>query len=99
MDSLLNTNTALTLAAVLGVGPMLGAFYFIALWVTVKRLSVAEHPVCLMLASFTLRVTIVMSGFYLILRGDRWELAAAALMGFVLIKLVLTHHFGRCKTA
>jgi F1F0 ATPase subunit 2 len=74
-------------------GLILGAFYFIALWRTVKRLPETPHPVRLMLGSFALRMAVVLTGFYFVMSGH-WERLAMALMGFIFMKVILTHRLG-----
>ena len=77
-------------------GLVLGAFYFIALWRTVKRLSETTHPVRLMLGSFVVRMAVVLVGFYFVMSGH-WERLAMALMGFIFMKVILTRRLGMDK--
>jgi len=97
-SNLLNTAMLLSLAAALIVGLVLGAFYFIALWRTVRKLPSAASPARLMLGSFILRMAVVMAGFYLIMDGGHWERLAAALIGFIIIRKILTNHLGEQNT-
>ncbi|PKN69345.1 MAG: ATP synthase subunit I [Deltaproteobacteria bacterium HGW-Deltaproteobacteria-12] len=79
-------------------GLVLGAFYFVALWRTVNRLSSATSPVRLMLGSLILRVAVVTAGFYFVM-GGHWERLAVAMLGFVLIRKILTYRLGPQKAA
>jgi F1F0 ATPase subunit 2 len=74
-------------------GLVLGAFYFVALWRTVKRLPETPHPVRLMLGSFALRMAVALVGFYIVMSGH-WERLAMALMGFIFMKVILTRRLG-----
>lgn len=97
VENLLNTTTLVTLAAVFAAGLALGAFYFVALWQTIRRLPAAKSPALLMFGSFMLRVAVVMAGFYFIIRIGHWELLVSALMGFILMKIILTRRLGLNK--
>jgi F1F0 ATPase subunit 2 len=80
--------------AVFAVGLALGGYYCIALWQTVQRLPTARNPFGLMIGSFVLRMAVVLTGFYFIMRGGHFELFAAALLGFALMKTILTRRLG-----
>ena len=67
MNRILNPAMLFTLVAAFAAGLALGAFYFIALWKSVQKLSVANSPASLMIGSFILRMAVVMAGFYLIM--------------------------------
>jgi F1F0 ATPase subunit 2 len=88
-----NMITIVILCLAFTAGLVLGAFYFVALWRTVKRLPETPHPVRLMLGSFTLRITVALAGFYFVMSGH-WERLAMALMGFIFMKVILTRRFG-----
>jgi F1F0 ATPase subunit 2 len=88
--------TMVILFLAFAAGLVLGAFYFVALWRTVKRLPDTPSPLRLMLASFALRMAVVLPGFYFVM-GGQWERLAAALMGFILMRMILTHHIGMDK--
>jgi F1F0 ATPase subunit 2 len=88
-----NMITVVILCLAFTSGMVLGAFYFGALWRTVKRLPETPHPVLLMLGSFALRIAVALAGFYLVMSGH-WERLAMALMGFVFMKIILTRRFG-----
>lgn len=88
---------ALILSFVAGLG--MGAFYFLTLWQTVRKLSSAKNRVRLMLMSFVIRMTAVMTGFYLVLGNGQWERLALAMLGFIIIRKILTHRLGPQCTA
>lgn len=91
-------NAMLILLLMFAVGLVLGAFYFISLWQTVKRLSCTESRARLLLVSYGLRLSVVLSVFYFLLRDGHWERLAAALIGFVVMRKILVYHFGPQKT-
>jgi F1F0 ATPase subunit 2 len=89
----LNIVTAVVLLLAFTAGLALGAFYFIALWRTVKKLPDSSRPLRLMLGSFALRMAVVLPGFYFVM-GGQWERLAMALIGFILIRVILTRRLG-----
>ncbi|MBN1474196.1 MAG: ATP synthase subunit I [Syntrophaceae bacterium] len=89
------TVTILSLAFVAGLA--LGVFYFAGLWQTVKKMPSSEHQLRLIIGSFALRMIIVLTAFYFIM-GSQWERLAAALTGFIVMKIILTKKLGIKKT-
>ena len=85
------------LIAAFAAGLALGAFYFITLWHTVQCLPASQSPARLMLVSFGLRMAVVMAGFYLIMGGEHWEKLAAAMLGFIIMRKILTYLLGPQK--
>jgi len=84
------------LAAAFTAGLILGAAYFIALWQTVRRLPSAASPVRLMLGSLVLRLALLAGAFYFIM-GGHWERLALALVGFVVMRKIITYRLGPCR--
>ena len=84
------------LIAAFAAGLVLGGFYFIALWQTVRRLPATVSPVRLMLGSFVLRMAVLSAGFYFVM-GGHWERMAAVLLGFIVIRKILTYRLGPQK--
>jgi F1F0 ATPase subunit 2 len=81
-------NEALSLAAGLLAGMVLGAFFFGGLWWTVRR-GVSSKRVALWFAgSMLLRTGVVVAGFYFVL-GDNWRRLVAGLLGFVIARLIV----------
>lgn len=82
------------LVAAFTAGLILGAFYFIALWKTVRQLPSSKSPARLMLGSFILRMAVVMAGLYLLMGAGHWERLAAAMLGFIVMRKILTFRLG-----
>jgi F1F0 ATPase subunit 2 len=97
MNHSLDSTLIFVMVAAFAAGLVLGAFYFIALWHTVQRLPTAHGPARLMLVSFVLRMAVVLAGFYLIMGGEHWERLAAAMLGFIIIRKILTYLLGPQK--
>ncbi|HNY50651.1 MAG TPA: ATP synthase subunit I [Smithella sp.] len=94
MSHHLDTASAFALIAAFAAGLVLGAFYFTALWHTVRRLSTTHSAARLMIGSFILRMAVVMAGFYLVMGHGHWERLAAAMFGFVVMRKILTYRLG-----
>jgi F1F0 ATPase subunit 2 len=94
MNHSLDATLIFTLIAAFIAGLALGAFYFITLWQTVQRLPSAKSPARLMLTSFVLRMAVIMAGFYLVMGEGHWERLAAAMLGFIIIRKILTYRLG-----
>ena len=71
------------------VGVLLGAVFFGGLWRTVRRAGSARWVGLWFFASLMLRTGIVLGGFYLSC-GDDWQRWLAALLGFVVARMVVT---------
>ena len=82
-------NEALTLLLVLGAGGALGTIFFGGLWWTVRKGVSSPRPALWFLGSLSLRMTIVLVGFYLV-AGHHWERLLLCLLGFILARLVVT---------
>jgi F1F0 ATPase subunit 2 len=94
MNHSLDATLIFTLIAAFIVGLALGAFYFTALWRTVQQLPSAKSQVTLMLTSFVIRMAVVMAGFYLIMGEGHWERLASAMLGFIIMRQILTYRLG-----
>ena len=94
MNSLLSPAILFPIVAAFAAGLALGAFYFISLWQSVQRLPVADSPARMMLVSFVVRMGVVMAGFYLVMGGAHWERLAAAMLGFIIMRKILTYNLG-----
>jgi len=65
-----------------GAGGCLGLLYFGALWLTVASIGQVRRPGRMWLASFALRMSLLLAAFYALLtRG--WPVLAAAMVGFL----------------
>jgi F1F0 ATPase subunit 2 len=87
------------LAAAFGAGVVLGGFYFGSLWWTVRRMPAARHPWNLYIVSLTLRLGVVLAGFYAALMHFDWPPLAASLVGFFVVRFVLVRFFKLVSTA
>lgn len=97
MNHSLDVTLLFALIVAFAAGLFLGAFYFIALWHTVQRMTTAHSPARLMLISFVLRMVVVVAGFYLVMGAGRWERLAAAMLGFIVMRKILTYLLGSQK--
>ena len=82
-------NEVLLLALTLSVGVLLGAIFFGGLWWTVRKGVSSEQPVFWFFSSLLLRMSIALSGFYLVSCGH-WERLLLCLAGFVTGRLLVT---------
>jgi len=76
------------------VGMALGAFYFLSLWKTLRKISEVPNPGVFMFRNYIIRTSVVLVGFYLIM-GGHWERVIVALLGFVLMRMILTPRLGK----
>jgi len=74
-------------------GAVLGVFFYGGLWWSVQRTFNVRHPGLLILASFLLRTAVTLVGFYLLMNG-RLDRLAVSLIGFLLVRIVLTRRWG-----
>ncbi len=74
----------------LAAGMLLGAFFFGGLWWTVQVITGSDNPYLVSIASFLVRVAVVLAGFYFLLRAD-WPYLLAGLAGFIIARIILTH--------
>jgi F1F0 ATPase subunit 2 len=94
----MNMNAMLILILMFAAGLALGAFYFVSLWLTLQRLAEIQNRARLLLVSYILRLAVVLTAFYFLLRDGHWERLAVAMIGFVIMRKILTHHFAPPKT-
>ena len=90
----LDTEMILMLIAAFSAGLAMGAFYFTTLWHTVQKLPSAKNAARLLLGSLILRMAVVMAGFYLIMGAGHWERLAVAMLGFIIVRKILTYFLG-----
>jgi len=88
----------LILVLMFAAGLALGAFYFISLWLTLERLGETQSRARLLLTSFVVRLAVVLTAFYFLMKDGHWERLALAMIGFVIMRKILTHHFAPQKT-
>jgi len=81
-------NEPLSLAFALAAGVLLGAFFYGALWWTVRRGVSSQRPALWFFGSSLLRMSITLAGFYWV-AGGLWERLLACLLGFVMARLIV----------
>lgn len=86
---MLDTMDAMRLAIGLASGLVLGLLFFGGLWWTVRRLPRSSRPVALYLGSMVVRAGAALAGFYLVLTYYDWPQLAAALVGFLVVRVAL----------
>ena len=94
----MNANTIFILALMFLAGMALGAFYFISLWQTLMILPKTQNRASLLMVSFVLRVAVVLTALYLLMDGH-WERVAVAMIGFIVMRKILTYRLGTQKMA
>ncbi|MCA8999533.1 MAG: ATP synthase subunit I [Planctomycetaceae bacterium] len=76
------------------LGAVLGLMYFGGLWWTVKRLPHRQHPYVLLVASFMIRITMLLLAFWLMVQIS-WQALAMAMIGFLSARQVLLFRMRR----
>jgi len=94
----MNGHTVILMVLMFAAGLALGAFYFLGLWQTLKRLPQTSNRAGLLLISFMARTAIVLTVLFFLMDG-RWERVAAAMIGFVLMRKILSYRLGPGKLA
>lgn len=85
------------IAFALFAGALASFAYFGGLWLTVKKLSQAANPLGVYLTSFVVRVSVLMYGALLLLRVG-WQCVLPALVGFLLVRYLMTLSLGLSKS-
>jgi len=80
------------LALAFAAGLFIGSFYFLSLWLTVRRLPKARFPAVLTLSSYLIRSAVSMGAFYLVMAGC-WERLLISLLGFIVMRSILVRRF------
>ena len=99
-------NNFLILALALVAGLLLGTIFFGGLWWTVRKGVSSEHPALWFLGSMLLRMSLVLTGFYFVGRGD-WQRLIVCLLGFIIARFIvmrltrtpIEHHNSPAKEA
>ncbi|HUN53532.1 MAG TPA: ATP synthase subunit I [Smithella sp.] len=94
----MNLNTVFILILMFGAGLALGAFYFIGLWQTLRRVAQTENRMRLLAISFVVRLAVILTAFFFLM-DSHWERLAAAMAGFVVMRKILVYYLGPQKTA
>lgn len=87
MNELMSPVTSLLFALL--AGALLGAFFFLGLWWTVRKIESSKQVALLFFGSLLLRTAVVIAGFYFIM-GDNWQSLVAGLLGFIIARIVVT---------
>ena len=82
----MNNFSLLALALVAGL--VLGAIFFGGLWWTVRKGVFYKSPALWFLGSMVLRMSVVLTGFYFVGRGD-WQRLVACLFGFIIARFIV----------
>ena len=80
----MNEITYMVFAWVCGI--LLGIVFFGGLWLTVKKGVNSKTPALWFLASFILRIAIVLTGFYYVSQGH-WQRLLICLFGFLIARI------------
>ncbi len=72
-------------------GILLAGIQFTGLWLTIKRLPRSRRPSLLATGSHFLRLAITLAGLVVIALVGDWVHLVAALFGFVIGRVVVTH--------
>jgi len=91
-------NETILLILALAGGMALGAFYFMNLWKTVKKVTDENRQGMGLVMDFFIRTGVVLVGFYIIMSG-RWERIVVAICGFIIMREILKRILGRQKEA
>jgi F1F0 ATPase subunit 2 len=86
-------NESLTLALAWVTGGGLGTIFFGGLWWTVRKGVSSKQPALWFFGSLLLRMSIALSGFYLV-SGGRWDRLLACLLGFLVARFIVTRLTG-----
>ena len=81
-------NEMMTLALAWLAGTALGAVFFGGLWWTVRKAVLSPHPVLWFFGSLMLRLSIVLTGFYVVTHGQ-WQRLLLCLLGFVMARVAV----------
>jgi F1F0 ATPase subunit 2 len=77
----------LVLASVAGV--MLGLFFYVGLWWTVKKTMISSQPALWVFASMVLRMGVALTGIYFV-SGGQLKPLLACLTGFFIARIAVT---------
>jgi F1F0 ATPase subunit 2 len=81
-------NEFISLAAASVAGLLLGVMFFGGLWWTVRAGVTSRRPALWFLGSLVLRMSIALSGFYIVGR-EHWQPLVACLLGFITARLIV----------
>lgn len=71
------------------IGIALGILYFGGLYLSIQKLNSVKHPSLLMVASFTIRMGLLIGTFFYISKGTYKDILFT-LVGVILVRFVMT---------
>ena len=74
----------------LGLGAVAALLYFGGLWLTVRKLPKAQHPLRRYVVSLLVRLSVLGIFFACMLRGS-WQQLLAAAVAFLLVRFVIVY--------
>jgi len=81
-------NETMQLTLIFIAGLLLGAIFFVGLWLTVLYGISARQPALWFGLSFLLRAVIALSGFYFVASAD-WKRLLVCLSGFIIARIIV----------
>jgi F1F0 ATPase subunit 2 len=84
----MNEITFIILIFITGIA--LGMLFFGGLWFTVKKMTASKIPAVWISASFLIRISITLIGFYYITLGN-WQRLLVCLLGFVAARYLVIY--------
>ena len=82
------------LALAFVAGAALGVFFFVGLWLTVRKGVTAEHPALWFVGSMLLRTLIIVAGFYFVSQ-HHWSRLVMCLLGFLIARMFIVRRLTR----
>lgn len=73
----------MNLIVAFAAGTLIGLLFYGGLWLTIRMLLTARHPVLLTVSSFWLRLLVALAGFLFAMNG-KWQNVLACLAGFAI---------------
>ena len=80
-----------------GVGFVLGLFFFGGLWWTVRHAVISPRPALWFIGSMLLRVAVTLAGFYWV-SADQWWRLLLCTIGFIVARPVVSRTVNRPET-
>lgn len=77
-------------------GVICGGIFFTGLWLTTQKLATVKLPAIWLLASFIIRMAIVVGGFYIAAQG-RWQGMLLCTAGFLAARFIITRFVKKQK--
>ena len=91
-------NEAVTLLLAGLAGFVLGAVFFGGLWWTVRKGVASRNPAVWFVGSLIVRMSLVLTGFYLMIGHGHWPRLLCCLLGFVIARVIVMRLICRSDT-